>query len=89
MANPIKVIEVSTPGCVHCAEAKEFFEKEIKPKYPNVEIVNVSVLDPAGQELVGKYMIFASPGIIINDQLFSTGGVSKTEFIKKIEELSQ
>ncbi len=88
MANLIKVIEVSTPGCVHCAEAKEFFDKEIKPKYPNVEIKNVSVLDPEGQELVSRHMIFASPGIIINDELFSTGGVDKSGFIKKIEALS-
>ena len=84
----IKVIEVSTPGCVHCAEAKEFFDREIKPKYPNVEIENVSVLDPRGQELVSKYMIFASPGIIVNDELIATGGVDKAKFIKKIEELS-
>lgn len=87
--NQIKVTEVNTPGCSHCAEFKRFFESEIRPKYPNVEIEYVSVLEPKGQELVGKYMIFASPGVIINDQLFSTGGVDKKGFIKKIEELSK
>lgn len=88
MAN-IKVIEVSTPGCSHCAEAKKFFEEEIIPKYKNVEIENLSVLDPRGQELVSKHMIFASPGIIINDELFSTGGIDKKKFTQKIEELSK
>jgi glutaredoxin len=83
----VKVIEVSTPGCVHCEEAKNFFNTEIKTKFPQVEIENVSVLDPRGQELISKHMIFASPGIIINDELFSTGGVDKAKFIKKIQEL--
>lgn len=83
----VKVIEVSTPGCVHCAEAKKFLDEEIKPKFSDVEIENVSVLDPKGQELVSKYMIFASPGIIINDELFSTGGIDKAKFTKKIQDL--
>lgn len=88
MAN-VKITEVSTPGCSHCAEAKKFLEEEIKPKYPNVEIENISVLEPKGQELVSKHMIFTAPGILINDELFSTGGINKQEFIKKIEELSK
>ncbi len=85
----IKVTEISTPGCSHCAEAKKFLDEEIKPKYPNVEIEYVSVLEPKGQELVSQHMIFASPGILINGELFSTGGINKQEFIKKIEELSK
>lgn len=85
----IKVTEISTPGCSHCAEARKFLEEEVKPKYPNIEIEYVSVLEPAGQELISKYMIFASPGILINDQLFSTGGINKKDFIKKIDELSK
>lgn len=85
----IKVTEISTPGCSHCAEAKKFLEEEIKPKFPNVEIENISVLEPAGQELVAKHMIFTAPGILINGELFSTGGINKQEFIKKLEELSK
>lgn len=87
--NQIKVTEISTPGCSHCAEAKNFLEEEIKPKFPNVEIEYVSVLDPRGQELVSKHMIFASPGILINDELFSTGGINKKEFINKINQLNK
>jgi glutaredoxin len=84
----VKIIEVSTPGCVHCAEAKKYIDEEIRPKFPEAEIENVSVLDPRGQELVSKYMIFASPGIIVNDELFSTGGIDKSKFLNKITELS-
>jgi glutaredoxin len=83
----VKVTELSTPGCSHCAEAKKFLEEEFKPKYKQVTVEYVSVLDPAGQELVQKHMIFASPGIIINDELFSTGGLDKTGFLKKVDEL--
>jgi glutaredoxin len=83
----VKVQELSTPGCSHCAEAKDFLEHEFKPKYPQVKVEYVSVMDPAGQELVSKYMIFASPGIIINDELFATGGLDKDKFINKVNEL--
>ncbi|MBX4187999.1 MAG: thioredoxin family protein [Candidatus Doudnabacteria bacterium] len=83
----VKVTELSTPGCSHCAEAKKFLEEEFKPKYPQVKVEYVSVLDPAGQELVQKHMIFASPGIILNDELFSTGGLDKNKLINKVNEL--
>ncbi len=83
----VKITELSTPGCSHCAEAKKFLEEEFKPKYPQVKVEYVSVMDPAGQEMVQKYMIFASPGIIINNELFSTGGLDKAKLINKVEEL--
>jgi hypothetical protein len=38
--------------------------------------------------MVQKYQIFASPGIIINGELFSTGGVNKEAFLEKLKELS-
>lgn len=83
----VKVTELSTPGCSHCAEAKKFLEEEFKVKYPQVKVEYVSVMDPAGQELVQKHMIFASPGIIINGELFATGGLDKKPFLAKIDEL--
>ncbi len=83
----VKITELSTPGCSHCAEAKKFLEEEFKPKYPQVKVEYVSVMDPGGQELVSKHMIFASRGIIINDELFSTGGLDKSKLINKVEQL--
>jgi glutaredoxin len=84
----VTLVELSSPGCHNCAAFKEMWEVE-KANWPNVKFSDVSLIDPAGQELVQKYQIFASPGIIINDELFSTGGVNKDEFIKKLEELSK
>ncbi len=80
--------ELSSPGCHNCAAFKEMWE-EIKGNWPNVKFSEVSLMDPEGQEMVQKYQIFASPGIIINGELFSTGGVGKDDFIKKLEELSK
>lgn len=80
--------ELSSPGCHNCAAFKAFWE-EIKGNWPNVTFRDVSIVDPEGQEMVQKYQIFASPGIIINGELFSTGGINKDQFVAKLTELSQ
>jgi len=83
----IEVKSLSSPGCHNC-EAFEKFWHEAENQYPNVKYKNVSVLSPEGMELAQKYTILASPGIIINGELFSLGGVDKDKFISKIKELS-
>lgn len=83
----IVVEELTSPGCHNCAAFKEFWETE-KENWPNVTFKEVSLTDPEGQEMVQKYQIFASPGIIINGELFSTGGVDKDKFKEKLKELS-
>ena len=80
--------ELSSPGCHNCAAFKVFWD-EIKVNWPNVTFTELSIIEPAGQEMIQKYQIFASPGIIINGELFSTGGVNRDDFIKKLEELSK
>jgi glutaredoxin len=88
MANKIILEELSAPGCIHCKEFREFWES-IKAEWPNVEFREVSVVEPEGQELAQKHMIFASPGIILNGELSSTGGVNKEKFIARLKELAQ
>ena len=85
MNKKIKIIELSTPGCSHCARAKEILEKEIKPNFPMVEVEYVDMLSEKGQELVQKYGIMASPGIIVNNELFSVGGLDKNKLVEKIK----
>ncbi len=80
--------ELSSPGCHNCAAFKEFWEVE-KANWSNVNFKEVSIMDPAGQELVQKHQIMASSGILLNGELFSTGGINKDDFIKKLTELSQ
>ncbi len=79
--------ELFSPGCHNCAGFKEFWES-VKGNWPNVQFKELSIVTPEGQELVQKHQIFASPGIILNGELFSTGGVDKDKFIKKLTELS-
>ena len=88
MTKPIELFELSSPGCIHCAAFKKFWH-EIEKDWPNVNFKEIGLATPEGQELVKKYQIFVSPGIILNGELFSTGGVNQKEFIKKLEELSK
>ncbi|MBI2451125.1 MAG: thioredoxin family protein [Parcubacteria group bacterium] len=79
--------EVVAPGCHICKEFEKFWET-IKGDFPNVEFKKIDVTAPEGMAIAQKYMIFASPGIIINNELFSTGGFDKEKIVKKLKELS-
>jgi len=81
-----KIQFLTMQGCHSCEEAKKTFD-EITPDFPNVEVDEIDMTTPEGQELVQKYSVMASPGIIINDELFSTGGVDKEKLIEKFKSL--
>lgn len=83
----VKIQELTMSGCSHCAEAKKILDGEIKPKFPDVEIEYIDITSDQGQKLVQKYSIMSSPGIIVNDELFSVGGLNKEKLIQKIQEL--
>lgn len=87
MAKPIVLEELSSPGCQHCAAFRAFWHT-VEKDWPNVTFKDISLTSPEGLEMVQKYMIFASPGIILNGELFSTGGVNQKEFVQKLKELS-
>ena len=84
----IKIQEVSAPGCAHCEEARRLLQQEIKQQFPNVEIEFIDMLSEKGQKMVQGYGIMASPGIIVNDELFSVGGLDKNKLVDKIKSLS-
>lgn len=85
--NLITLDVLASPGCVHCKEFEDFWHT-IEKDWPNVTCKHVDVTTPEGQEMAGKFMIFTSPGVVINGELFSTGGVDKEKFITKLKELS-
>jgi len=85
---PVTVESLSSPGCHNCKAFEEYFET-IKSHFPNVTYRNISILSPEGMEMAAKYSIFASPGIVINGELFSTGGIDKDKFLEKIKQSSQ
>lgn len=77
---------ITVPGCHECAKAKEILEK-LKPEFPNMQIEEVDATTQKGMELVLKYGIFASPGIVISGELFSTGGVDRNKLVEKLNSL--
>lgn len=79
--------ELVSPGC-HICKAFEEFWHSLEKDWQNVKYKKVDVTTPEGQEMAGKYMIFASPGIILNGELFATGGFDKEKFVEKLKELS-
>jgi len=83
----VKIQFLTMPGCHNCAAAKKIFD-EILPDFKDkVEVTEIDMMTPEGQELVQKYSVMASPGIVIDGELFSTGGVNKEKLIKKLETL--
>lgn len=83
----MKLQFLTMPGCHTCAEVKKTIE-EIKPDFPDLKIEEVDMTIPEGQEMVQKHSIMSSPGIIIDGELFSTGGVSKEKLIEKLKSIS-
>jgi glutaredoxin len=83
----VTIQEISSPGCHICKEFEDYWNS-IKHDWPDVEYKNISVVSPEGQEMVQKYMIMASPGIIINGELFSTGGFNRDKVVAKLKELT-
>lgn len=76
------------PGCHICRNFEGFWHS-IEKEWPNVKFQRLDVTTTEGQEMAQKYMIFASPGIILNGELFATGGFDKEKFLLKIKALSQ
>lgn len=82
----INIQLVISPGCTHCAEVRKVLE-ELKPKYPAMQVEEIDATTQKGMDLVLKHTIMASPGTIINGELFATGGINKNSLVKKLESL--
>ncbi len=80
--------ELVSPGCHICKEFEEFWHT-IEGEWPNVMYKKIEVTTPEGQTTAQKYMIFASPGIILNGELWASGGFDKEKFVEKLKELSE
>lgn len=87
MAKPITLELLVAPGCHICRSFEEFW-KTAAEDWPNVAFKKIDVVTPEGQALAQKHMIFASPGIIVNGELWATGGYDKGKFLQKIKDLS-
>lgn len=82
----IKVQFLTMVSCHNCKAVKKIFN-EVMPDFPDIEVEEIDITTSKGQELVQKYSIMASPGIVINGELFSTGGINKNKLIEKLKSL--
>jgi len=86
MGKNIVIQLVISPGCTHCAEVRKVLE-ELKPKYPQMQVEEIDATTEKGMELVVKHTIMASPGTIINGELFATGGINKDSLVRKLDSI--
>lgn len=84
----MKLQFLTMSGCPNCAQAKVILDR-VKTDYPDLEVEEVDIASPKGQEMVAKYQIMASPGVVIDSKLFSTGGLDEKKLRKRLEELKQ
>lgn len=81
----IKVEVLEVPGCACCAAVKKILEK-LKDEFN----LKIKVWDLAKHpELVQKYQLLASPGIVINAKLELTGEVNESEIRAKLREVKR
>lgn len=78
---------ITSLGCSECEKAKLILQ-EAKSVFPDVEVKEIDVMSQRGISLFTKYSIMASPGIVINDELFSVGSLDKEKLFEKISRLS-
>lgn len=83
----ITLTVLTSPGCTHCKHFLEFWKNE-QVNFKHVKMEEVSILTERGQSLAREHSVFASPGIIVGDELFSMGGYNEDEFKKRLREVS-
>lgn len=82
----MKIEILASPGCAKCELAekriKEVVEK-VAGKLPSIQVTKVDITE--NPEAVQKYMLFATPGIVIDGELAFTGIPKEEELRRKIE----
>jgi glutaredoxin len=81
----INIQLVKTQGCSHCLQVKKLLEK-LSLEFPKMKVEEIMMTTKKGMELVQKYGIMTSPGVIINDKLVFTGGASESGLREKLNE---
>ncbi len=82
----LKVTLIRPDGCSHCVAVLESLER-MKADYPDLTVEEVDMTTPEGQEMVQKFGILSSPGILVNDEFFAFGGATEEQFKQKFDEL--
>ncbi len=80
----IEVLFISVPNCVQCAKAKKVIEK-VQPDFPEMKVTYIDVTEHP--DILNKYRVMASPGIVINGKLEYSGGLDESAFRARLGEI--
>lgn len=84
----MKVTLISPDGCQHCVAVLETLDK-LKLEFKDLKVEKIDMLSDEGQKLVQKHGIMASPGILVNDEFFLSGGATEDQLRKRLTEVSK
>ena len=76
---------LTAEGCHDCETAKQIIN-EVKNKFPylKLQIEEIDITSLKGLKLAVEHSVMSNPGIVINDELFSTGHLDRDKFFDKI-----
>lgn len=78
-----EVLILKTPGCASCAQATVLINKIKKEEKLKIAVKEVDITKSL--EILRKYPIMSSPGIVINGKLEFVGVPSEKELRRKLE----
>ncbi|MCL5669203.1 MAG: thioredoxin family protein [Gammaproteobacteria bacterium] len=81
----INILFLTVPNCVQCAKAKHVIDK-VKTDYPDMVMEEINIIEHP--EILEKYHVMSSPGIVINGKLEYSGGLDEVSFREKLSNLS-
>lgn len=82
--------DTNSPGCAKYEFAEKRIKKVVEKIAENLPHIQVSLVDiTKNPEVVQQYMLFATPGIMINGELAFTGIPKEEELRRKIMEMSK
>lgn len=81
----IEVLFISVPNCVQCAKAKKVIEK-VQPDFPEMKVTYIDVTEHP--DILNKYRVMSSPGIVINGKLEYSGGLDEAALRAHLKRLA-
>jgi glutaredoxin len=81
---PPRVLLVSAPDCHFCAQAKAVLDR-LRREYP-LEVQEVSLASPEGQDLAARHSILFPPGLFLDGTFVGFGRVSERKLRRLLEQ---
>lgn len=75
---------LTSEGCINCLDFFSYWE-EISSEWQCVQLRELSVSTSEGMLMAQSHRIMQLPGLIIDDQFFSSGKVDKEKFVNKLK----